>query len=213
MGGKLNLRATLPYRKTSINITQNKGNTIMNMESLENPLVISWENLMATIVVTIIVVWFYAKSPTSKDKVRLTTVIGLTVISGLLITFTRGAWAHMILTGFPLFHQWVIFPTLLLTAISAVLVFLSIGAWKKNGLPNMKKYSEHGLIFCLTWGLVFGIIAAIGFGLFGEEFSSGLFDRLAGGLFSMLTIGLLIGSISEFKKKQAPRRTGGGEVP
>lgn len=134
--------------------------------------------------------WGYCKSPTWKDKLRLTLVLVSIAISILFMLYIIKCWGYFV-AGDSLktiqFKSIYHLPYVFLFIIEYLLIgsiAVTLAAWIKKGYANLKCIKKESLF----WGLLVGLLSGLFWGL--------LVGLLVGGLL----VGLLVGLSKEFKK-------------
>lgn len=148
----------------------------------------------------------YVKSPTPKDKQRLTISLGLIPFSAGIIYFLC---KRIMLIDTETAYALEAVPYIIIIYCLLFSIVISFSAWKKGGLLELKEPLEKGIIFGFIFGLLFGITFGLIFaGIFGllmgeiEGLVMGGIMGLIGGLILGFAMGLIGGSYCEFKKER-----------
>lgn len=140
----------------------------------------------------IFLVKVYVKSPTWKDKARLTFSLVLVPISVGAVLLTKESWGFIILTDPTTTYRLGAILPFFLVFFTVHLIFISFAAYKKKGFGNLKKFSEDGIVGGLIDGIICGLIV---------WFIFGLIDGLAHRLIVGLVYGLVTKWMNEFHKQ------------
>lgn len=120
--------------------------------------------IIITAALSVLVFWAYIKSPTLRDKVRLTLTIIFIPISAGTIWFTDVLWNYIVLTDPTTIWRLAIIPFFAVIFILIATFFVFLVSWVNEG--SLNKYVEGGLVRTLVNGLTNGLIGVIMSGIF-----------------------------------------------
>lgn len=165
---------------------------------LNNP----WESLATTAIVAASLFWAYViHASTWMDRLRLTLFLVMLPVLAIVIWFTGGFRAHVIMTAPAEYYKLGIMPLILFVYLVAYYTSMFLAAYIKGGFGNLKKYSKKGLKYFLPLGLAFGAIGTIN-GLMSTTPITGMIVWSVVGLIFGFILMSFIGWISELREEE-----------